>query len=54
MPQSTADLAELTGRRSPNVTRTLGKLEAAGFVRIKSFKGRKVHLASVWALQVST
>ena len=34
-PQSIAELADLTGRAQPNLTRTLGKLEAIGFVRLK-------------------
>ena len=52
-PQSIADLAEMTGRKSPNVTRTLGKLEAVGFVRMKTVKRRKVPTASVRALRIS-
>ncbi len=31
-PQSVADLAHMTGRAQPNLTRTLAKFEAAGFV----------------------
>lgn len=34
-PQSIAELATFTGRAAPNVTRTLSKLEAAGFVILK-------------------
>ena len=39
-PQSIAELAERTGRKSPNVTRTLGELEAVGFVRMNVLKLR--------------
>lgn len=52
-PQSIAELAELTGRKSPNVTRTLGKLEAVGFIRMKMIKRRKVPTTSVRALRIS-
>jgi predicted transcriptional regulator len=52
-PQSIAELAELTGRKSPNVTRTLGKLEAVGFIRMKTVKRRKVPTTSVRALRIS-
>ena len=34
-PASVADLARLVGRAEPNVSRTLSKLVAAGFVRLK-------------------
>jgi predicted transcriptional regulator len=52
-PQSIAELAELTGRKSPNVTRTLGKLEAVGFVRMKTVKRCRVPTTSVRALRIS-
>jgi predicted transcriptional regulator len=52
-PQSIAELAELTGRKSPNVTRTLGKLEAVGFIRMKTVKRRKVPTTSVRVLRIS-
>ena len=35
-PQSVAELVALTGRAQPNLTRTLIKLEAAGFVTMKT------------------
>ena len=35
-PRSVAELAQLTGRAQPNLTRTLAKLEAAGFIKMKS------------------
>ena len=34
-PGSVAALAQMTGRAQPNLTRTLAKLEAAGFVAMK-------------------
>ena len=40
-PQSVAELVALTGRAQPNLTRTLAKLEAAGFIRMKSVGRRK-------------
>ena len=40
-PQSVAELVALTGRAQPNLTRTLAKLEAAGFIRMKVMGRRK-------------
>ena len=40
-PGSVAELVELTGRAQPNLTRTLAKLEAAGFIRMKAVGRRK-------------
>jgi predicted transcriptional regulator len=34
-PQSVAELAQMSGRAQPNLTRTLGKMEAAGFIAMK-------------------
>jgi predicted transcriptional regulator len=51
-PQSIAELAELTGRAQPNLTRTLGKLEAVGFVRFKSVNRRKVPTTSIHSLRI--
>ena len=51
-PQSIAELAELTGRAQPNLTRTLGKLEAAGFVRLKSVNRRKIPTTTVRSLRI--
>jgi predicted transcriptional regulator len=39
-PQSVAELALLSGRSQPNLTRTLNKLEAVGFVRL-NIHGKK-------------
>jgi predicted transcriptional regulator len=46
-PQSISELAELTGRAQPNRTRTMRKLEAAGFVRMNSVKRRRVPTTSI-------
>jgi len=51
-PQSIAELADLTGRASPNLLRTLGKLEAVGFVRMKNVDRRKVPTTSVKSLRI--
>lgn len=39
-PDSVAELVKLTGRAQPNLTRTLAKLEAAGFIAMMA-SGRK-------------
>ena len=41
-PKSIAELAKLTDRAASNLTRTLAKLEGAGFVRMKTENRRKV------------
>ena len=46
-PGSVAELVELTGRAQPNLTRTLAKLEAAGFIRMKSVGRRKAPSAII-------
>jgi predicted transcriptional regulator len=46
-PQSVAELAEMTGRAQPNLTRTLAKLEAAGFIKFKTVGRRKAPSAAV-------
>lgn len=40
-PESVAELVQLTGRAQPNLTRTLAKLEAAGFIKMRSVGRRK-------------
>ena len=40
-PRSVAELSQLTGRAQPNLTRTLAKLEAAGFITMKATGRRK-------------
>lgn len=52
-PQSIAELAELTGRAQPNLTRTLGKLEAVGFVRMKNVDRRKVPTTTVRSFRIN-
>jgi len=52
-PQSIAELAKLTARAQPNLTRTLGKLEAIGFVHFNIVERRKVPAASVQSLQIN-
>ena len=39
-PESIAVLARLVGRAEPNVSRTLSKLEACGFVRLRQGLGK--------------
>lgn len=51
-PQSIAELAKLTGRAAPNLTRTLGKLEAVGFVRLDTVEKRKVPKTLVQTLRL--
>jgi predicted transcriptional regulator len=46
-PQSVAELVELSGRSQPNLTRTLAKLEAAGFITLKSLGRRKAPSVTV-------
>lgn len=46
-PASVAELATLTGRAQPNLTRTLAKLEAAGFITMKTIGRRKAPSAVV-------
>jgi len=52
-PQSIAELAEMSGRAAPNLTRTLAKLEAVGFVRmLGGTERRKIPTAVVHRLRV--
>jgi len=51
-PRSIAELAQLTGRAAPNLTRTLTKLEAAGLIKMKTVNRRKVPTALVKSLRV--
>ena len=46
-PPSIAALAGLTGRAQPNLTRTLAKLEAAGFITIQTIGRRKAPSAAI-------
>ena len=40
-PQSVAELVQMSGRAQPNLTRTLAKMEAAGFIRMKANSRRR-------------
>jgi predicted transcriptional regulator len=51
-PQSINELAEITGRAASNLTRTLAKLEAVGFVRMRTVQRRKVPTPAVHRLHV--
>ena len=46
-PGSVAELAGMTGRAQPNLTRTLAKLEAAGFITMKAVGRRKAPSAAI-------
>lgn len=46
-PQSVAELVAMSGRAQPNLTRTLAKLEAAGFITMKSVGRRKAPSVAV-------
>lgn len=46
-PESVAELVEMTGRAQPNLTRTLAKLEAAGFIRMRTVGRRKAPSVAV-------
>ena len=51
-PGSIAALAKLSGRAAPNLTRTLGKLEAAGLVKMKTVKNRKMPVPVISRVRV--
>lgn len=51
-PQSINELAEITGRAAPNLTRTLAKLEAVGFLQMRTVERRKVPTPAVRTLRV--
>jgi predicted transcriptional regulator len=46
-PGSVAELVQMTGRAQPNLTRTLAKLEAAGFITMKTVGRRKAPSVSI-------
>ena len=46
-PQSVAELVEMSGRAQPNLTRTLAKMEAAGFITMKAIGRRKAPTVAV-------
>lgn len=51
-PQSVAELAALSGRQAPNLTRTLAKLEAAGFVKMVAQANKRVPTAIIQRLKL--
>lgn len=51
-PGSVAELVEMTGRAQPNLTRTLAKLEAAGFITMKSVGRRKAPSTTIGKIVV--
>lgn len=51
-PQSIAELGRLTVRAPSNLTRTLAKLEAAGFVRMKVVDRRKVPTVEITKVRI--
>lgn len=51
-PQSINELAEITGRAASNLTRTLAKLEAVGFLQMRTVERRKVPTPAVRMLRV--
>ena len=51
-PQSIAELARLTNRAEPNLLRTLGKLEAFGFLAIRTIDRRRVPTVMVDRLRI--
>lgn len=51
-PQSVAELAQLSGRSQPNLTRTLSKLEAVGFVVMKLHGQKKAPTVLIRKLTV--
>ena len=51
-PQSVVELVALTGRAQPNLTRTLAKLEAAGFFTLKTVGRRRTPLVAVKKISV--
>ena len=46
-PESVAALVAMTGRAQPNLTRTLAKLEAAGFIAMRAVGRRKMPSVAV-------
>jgi predicted transcriptional regulator len=51
-PQSIAQLERLTGRKGPNLVRTLGKLAAIGLVQLRTQRRRTVPIVVVRKLRV--
>jgi predicted transcriptional regulator len=51
-PQSVAELARLTNRAEPNLLRTLGKLEAFGFVEMRLINHRRIPTSIIGTLHL--
>jgi predicted transcriptional regulator len=51
-PRSVVELAQMSGRAQPNLTRTLAKLEAAGFIRTTAVGRRKTPSAAIGKIVV--
>jgi predicted transcriptional regulator len=51
-PASVADLVQWSGRAQPNLTRTLAKLEAAGFVTMTANGRRKIPSVTITKILV--
>ena len=51
-PQSVTALAKLTSRAEPNLLRTLGKLEALGFLEMRTVARRKVPMLKIRKLRL--
>lgn len=51
-PQSVAELVQMSGRAQPNLTRTLAKLEAAGFITMKTLGRSKAPSVAIKKIPV--
>ena len=51
-PQSVVELVKMTGRAQPNLTRTLAKLEAAGFITMRAVGRRKAPSAAIKRIMI--
>ena len=51
-PQSLTELAELSGRKKSNLSRTLKKLDAFGIVELSKSKGRLIPKVKALSFQV--
>jgi len=51
-PRSVAELVDMTGRAQPNLTRTLTKLESAGFIRTTTIGRRRSPSAAITKIVV--
>lgn len=51
-PRSISELAQLTGRAQPNLTRTLAKLESIGLIRFEAAGGCKAPRVAVKKIEI--